>query len=97
MPVPSAPTVIGITPSTGPVDGGTSVVITGSGFNTFGAFQVGLGSVGNWFSMTDLLVVDDNTLTATTVLTTDGAGVYQVGVWFNAADSVVLANAFTYT
>lgn len=90
-----APTVTGITPTSG--KNNTSVTITGSGFNTFGAYQAALGSVGNWFVMIDFLVVNDNTITADTVPTTDGPGAYQLAVYFNTIEAVILPNAFTYT
>jgi hypothetical protein len=96
IPAVSTTSVDSITPISGPSSGGTDVTIVGTGFNSFGCFQAALGSVGNWFLLDNFLVVDDNTITGTTVASSDGTGIYQLAVWFNAAESIVLANAFTY-
>jgi hypothetical protein len=88
--------VASISPTRGPVAGGTTVTVKGSGFNTFGAFQVALGSVGNWFLMTNVMVRDDNTLTAITAPTMDGPGSYQLAVFFNAADTIIQPDGFVY-
>ena len=54
----AAPTISGISPSAGPVDGGTSVTITGTGFT--GATAVDFGKS----SATSFSVVSDTTITA---------------------------------
>jgi hypothetical protein len=54
------PTITGVSPSSGSTVGGTSVTITGSDFN--GTTSVTIGGT----AATDVLVVDDSTITATT-------------------------------
>lgn len=69
--VPTALTVTGVVPNTGPVAGGTSVVISGTGFT--GATGVTFGGV----AATSLTVVNDTTINATTPA---GAAVGSVDV-----------------
>ena len=57
---PGAPTITAITPDEGPEDGGTPVTISGTGFT--GATGVTFGGV----PATDVVVVDDSTITAET-------------------------------
>jgi hypothetical protein len=72
----SVPQITGISPSGGPVTGGTVVIITGSGF--FGAKDVEFGGK----SGTDLQVVNDSRLTVITPPNPEGTVPVSV---FNAA------------
>jgi hypothetical protein len=63
----SRPRVSGVSPSSGPVTGGTVVTITGSGFT--GAEHVRFGDKYAW----DLNVIDDGHLTATTPASSPGS------------------------
>ncbi len=63
----AAPTVTGISPSSGPATGGTSVTITGT--NLTGATSVTIGGA----SATSVSVVNSTTITATTPSGTPGA------------------------
>ncbi len=63
----AAPTVTGISPSSGPTTGGTNVTITGSNFT--GATSVTIGGA----SATSVVVVNPTTITATTPAGTVGA------------------------
>ena len=94
-------TITGISPDTGPVAGGTDVTITGTGLNTFGAYVALLlkTTVGSapYAMLDNFIVVNDNTITATTAATTDGPGVYSVEMALNGVDGhLVLTDAFTY-
>lgn len=60
VPAAPKPTVTAVTPSTGPVAGGTSVTLTGIGFT--GATDVSVGGV----AATDLAVASDTSLSFTT-------------------------------
>jgi hypothetical protein len=83
------PVVTGLTPSSGPVGGGTTVVITGSGFT--GATQVRFGNVQASFS------VNSNTQ-ITAVAPAQGAGTVFVRVTTGAGTSGdVSAAQYTYT
>ncbi len=63
----SVPRVSGVSPSSGPVTGGTVVTITGSGL--IGAETVRFGEIYAW----DLKVIDDSHLTATTPASSPGS------------------------
>jgi hypothetical protein len=94
---PTAPTVTGVTPNSGPAAGGTAVTISGTGFNTFGAYDVAFYDASdNYFDTTDFVVVHDNTITVSTAAV-DTPGTYSLVVTFNAADNISLVNCFTYT
>jgi hypothetical protein len=82
------PTVTGIAPTFGSTNGGTSVTISGTGFLTGAAVSVG-GT-----AATGIVVVNNNTITATTPAHTAGA----VGVTVTNTDgqSATLASAFNY-
>ena len=57
-PLPGSPAVTSVTPSTGPLTGGTAVTITGTGFT--GATSVTFGGV----AATSFIVVNDTTITS---------------------------------
>src|SRR5690606_13171099 len=82
-----APAITAITPDEGPEDGGTPVTITGTGFT--GATGVTFGGV----PATDVVVVDDSTVTATTP--PHAPGLVGVVVVMPGADSGPVD--FTYT
>jgi hypothetical protein len=83
------PTVSGVAPSSGPVVGGTSVTITGT--NLTGATGVTVGGA----AATDVVVVNDTTVTATTPA--HDAGAVGVVVTTPSGDSPAAAGAtFTY-
>jgi hypothetical protein len=89
-PATPVPTVTGISPSSGPTAGGTTVIITGSGFT--GATGVSFGSV----AATGFAVVNDTTITATSPAESAGA----VDVTVNTpggASATSPADRFTYT
>ena len=83
----AAPTLVSVTPTDGPVAGGTTVTVTGTGLT--GTTDVTFDGV----PATGVLVVDDSTVTATAPL--HGAGVVDVSVT-TPGGSETLANAFTY-
>ena len=84
-----APTVTGVSPTSGPTAGGTPVTVRGSGFT--GATQVLFGST----VATHLVVVSDTEATATSPA--HSAGVINVRVVTPAGKSgVVAADDFTY-
>jgi hypothetical protein len=84
-----APTVTAITPSTGPVDGGTPVTIMGTGFLT-GA-TVSLGGA----AATAVTVVSGTSITATTPA--NAVGVVNVAVTNTDSQSATLTGGYTYT
>ncbi len=88
----NAPTISGIAPTSGPPGGGTTVTITGEGFlnGVTGATLVTFGGV----AATDVVVVDDATVQATTPA---GANDLTVGVRVeNSRGAATLSSAFTY-
>lgn len=90
-----AATVTSITPNSGPVIGGTSVTIAGTGFGTAGTPLVTAVSFGGT-AATAFAVVDNTTLTATAPAHT--AGVFNVVVTTDVASADNGANDnFTYT
>ncbi|HTU19333.1 MAG TPA: IPT/TIG domain-containing protein [Gemmataceae bacterium] len=86
----AAPTVTGLTPTAGPLAGGTSVTITGTGFT--GATAVDFGTV----AATSFTVNSDTSITA--IDPAEAAGTVHVTV-ANAGgtSSTSAANQFTYT
>lgn len=85
------PVVSGISPSSGPANGGTSVYITGSGFT--GANQVSFGSVGS----AGLEVLSDTTMVAGVPAQAEG-DIVDVTVTNPAGTSATsAADQFTYT
>jgi LPXTG-motif cell wall-anchored protein len=83
------PTATGITPTSGPQNGGTAVTITGSGFT--GATGVTFGGTAG----TAFTVVDDSTITATTPAHTPGA--VDVVVQHPSGDAAPLTFTFLPT
>ncbi len=80
--VAAPPTVTGLSPSSGPAAGGTSVTITGIGFT--GATAVDFGTT----AATDVVVVNDTTITADSPA---GSGVADVTVTTPIGTSAKLA------
>ena len=84
----AAPTVTGISPSSGPAAGGTLVTITGTGFS--GATGVDFGTT----AATDVTVVSATTITADSPA---GTGLANVTVTTSAGTSAIsAADQFTY-
>jgi hypothetical protein len=83
------PTFTSITPSTGPIAGGTSVIITGTGFT--GATKVSFGSTAN--ATGAMTVNNDTTITVTTPA--HAAGAVNV-VITTPGGTATGTNAFTY-
>ena len=84
----AAPTVTGISPTSGPAAGGTSVTITGTGFT--GATVVDFGTT----AATGVAVVNDTTITA---VSPAGTGVVDVTVTTPGGTSAISpADQFTY-
>ena len=84
-----APSVSGITPNSGPTDGGTSVTINGNNFVSGATVSIGLTPA------TSVNVVNSTTITATTP--GHAAGTVNVQVTNPDAQSGTLVNGFTYT
>jgi len=82
------PSLISVNPALGPVSGGTSVLVSGANFMS-GATLV-FGSV----PATNVVVVDNGTITATTP--TNPAGLVSVSVTNPDSQSATLPNGFTY-
>ncbi len=83
----ATPTVTAVSPASGPIAGGTSVTITGTGFLTTTAVQFGTTNA------TSYTVNSDTSITATTPA--QSAGVVNVVVT-NSTASATLTNGFTY-
>ena len=84
----AAPTVTGLSPTSGPAAGGTLVTITGTGFT--GATAVDFGTT----AATDFTVVNDTTITA---VSPAGTGVANVTVTTPAGTSAIsAADQFTF-
>jgi prepilin-type processing-associated H-X9-DG protein len=95
----TAPTGISATPNTGPLDGGTQITITGSGFTGITTTAVGVSStsaiMANAVGCTNLIFVNDTTIMVTTpAYTTAGLQGIQLKV---GTMSVFASNLFTYT
>jgi hypothetical protein len=84
----ASPTVTGVSPSSGPVAGGTAVTITGTNFVTGATVTFGSATA------TNVSVVNSTTITATTPAGTAGAA--TVKVTNSSGQSGSLASAFTY-
>ena len=87
-PPPPAPTVTGISPSSGPATGGTAVTITGTGFSSGATVRLG-GT-----TATGVTVVSSTSITATTPA--HAAGVVDVTVTNTDNQSGTLTSGFTY-
>ena len=84
----AAPTVTGIAPPNGPTTGGTSVAITGTGFQPMATVTIG------GVNATGITVNSSTSITATTGAHT--AGTVNVVVQNPDSQSGTLANGFTY-
>ena len=87
--VASAPTLVNISPTSGPTSGGTSITLTGTAF--IPGTTVSIGGV----AATNVTVVNATTLTATTPAYVSGSLVETVVV-NNGIATASLLNAFTY-
>ncbi len=91
--VASAPSILGVSPSSGGVAGGMTVTITGSGFT--GAVAVGANGAGSADLATSFVVVSDTSITA--VMPAHGAGMVDVEVFVPSGGSQhTVADQFTY-
>ncbi len=86
----TSPTIVGVSPSSGPVAGGTSVTLTGTNFATPGAVTVTFGGTPG----TSVAVASATSLTVTTPA--HAAGVVDVVVTNPNGQAGTMANAFTY-
>ena len=83
----AAPTVTDVSPATGPTSGGTSVTVTGTALT--GTAAVTFDGV----PATDVVVLDDQTVTATTPAHAEGAVDVEV---VTAGGSAMVTGGFTY-
>jgi IPT/TIG domain len=83
------PTALSITPSFGPVEGGTAVVISGAGFATGAAVTIGGASAAS------VTVSNESTITAVTGAGT--AGLVSVVITNPDTQNATLASAFSYS
>jgi len=82
-----APTVESISPTSGPTEGGTMLTIKGTNFTSGTAVMIG------GVAATNVTVVDDTSITATTTVGTDGA---RDVVVITPGGTAILIGAFTY-
>jgi GH25 family lysozyme M1 (1,4-beta-N-acetylmuramidase) len=77
----SAPTVSALTPDTGPVAGGTSVTITGTGFTSESTVDFGSvpASAVDALSTTSIVATSPPGTPGTVYVTVDDSGVYSIG------------------
>ena len=87
----TVPTFTSITPSSGPISGGTSVTILGGNFVNGGSFGVSIGGV----AATNIVLVNANQITAVTPAGT--AGSKDVVITNNDGQTATGTNAYTYT
>jgi len=87
-PLAAAPTVTGINPNVGSTTGGTSVTISGTGFQGYATVTIG------GVKATGVTIVDSTTITATTGA--HAAGVVNVVVQNPDSQSGTLTNGYTY-
>jgi|GEM_PF-2499326 len=85
---PGPPEILSVTPTSGPVGGGTDIVITGSSFLSDSTVSIG-GALAS-----DIVVVDSNTINAVTPPGTEGSADIVVTT---SAGSATLAGGFSYT
>ncbi len=88
-PPPPAPTVTGVSPSSGPTAGGTAVTVTGTGFLS------GAGVTFGGTAATNVIVTSATQITASTPA--HAAGGVNVVVTNSDGQSSTLTNGFTYT
>ncbi|MFY9558131.1 MAG: IPT/TIG domain-containing protein, partial [Blastocatellia bacterium] len=88
-PPPPAPTVSGISPSSGPISGGTQITISGANFVTGATVSLGGAAASN------VTVTSATSISAVTPA--HAAGVVNVTVTNPDAQSGTLSNAFTYS
>jgi subtilisin family serine protease len=86
------PTLTSVSPSAGPVTGGTEVTLTGTGFQIAGTTTVSFG--GN--ACSDVVVIDSTSLTCSTPAAA-AAGAVAVTVTNPDSQFATAAGAFTYT
>jgi len=85
----AAPTITGISPSSGPLAGGTAVTITGTGFRAGATITVG-GT-----TLTGITVVSSSSITGTTAI--GSAGARDVVVTNSDGQLATLPSGFSYT
>ncbi|MFP5261541.1 MAG: IPT/TIG domain-containing protein, partial [Blastocatellia bacterium] len=86
---PPPPTITSVSPNAGPTSGGTTITVTGTGFNYGATVTIG-GTLA-----TNIIVVNSTTITARTIARP--AGPANVVVNNYTGPSATLANGFTYT
>jgi Tfp pilus assembly major pilin PilA len=86
---PVAPTISGITPSSGPLAGGTAITITGSGFTRSSTISIG------GYLATGIVFIDSSTITAITPAYINGSLNSDVVV-ANGVSNATLNDGFTY-
>lgn len=89
--LPDAPTVTGISPTTGSIAGGTTVTITGT--NLTGTTAVNFGGVAS----TGVVVNSDTSITAISPATTTAGTVHITVVTPGGTSTISAADQFTYT
>jgi len=87
VPAPSPPTILTVSPSSGDMDGGAAVTITGTGFTDTIEVTMGGSAVAN------MVVVDDSTITLSTL--PHGSGPVDVVVT-TPAGSATLVNGYVF-
>ncbi len=85
---PTPPEILGVTPNSGPIEGGTNIVITGNGFLSDSTATIGGTLAG------DIVVVDSNTINAVTPPGIEGSADIVVTT---SAGSATLTDGFSYT
>ena len=88
---PPVPTVSGVSPSSGPTTGGTTVTITGTGLSSATSVDFGPGNTSQNFTV-------DNPTTITAVVPSGALGTADVTVTTSeGTSSTSAADQFTYT
>ncbi len=90
---PSSPTITAVTPNSGPVSGGTQIVITGAGFQP--GVPPGTIVLIGASPATNVVVMDSTLISARTPAGT-GPGARNVCVYNPDGGSVCISSAFTY-
>ena len=94
------PVITSVTPNSGPTDGGTTVVIRGTGFNDncdicsppFGALQVFFDGV----RAASITIIDETTIQAVTPAHVPASVSVMVSQWAGDPNFDILENGFTY-